>query len=155
MASWEKPEVIRALPDSFVAVYEALWVKSLDSGDGTAGHPLSGRGADLEMPGGKATGQWRVSSGEATTLGRRNGPELKTVGKTARTMRDERAFRLKTKIDKRLRQMAREISAFLEGTDLRAATQRVCAGRCKKFGEKDWSYCPSCGSPMREVENGD
>lgn len=149
---WEKPEVIRALPDSFLTVYEALWVKSMDAGDGTSNHPLSGRGSDLEMPGGKATGQWRVSSGEVTTVGKRNGPELKTVGKTARTMRDERAFRLKTKIDKRLRQMAREISAFLENREVRGATQRICAGKCKRIGEKDWSYCPNCSSPMRELD---
>jgi hypothetical protein len=153
--SWERPEVIRALPEHFVANYEALWVKSMDSGDGTSNHPLSGRAAELEIPGGKATGQWRVNSGEATTMGRRNGPELKTVGKTSRTMRDERAFRLKAKVDKRLRQIAREISAFLEDRPTKMATHRICAGKCKRFGDKDWTYCPNCSGPMREVEADD
>lgn len=145
----------RILPESFVAVYEALWVRALDSGDGTSNHPLSGRGAELEMPGGKATGQWRVSSGETTTVGRKNGPELKTVGKTARTMRDEAAFRLRTKIDKRLRQMAREIGAFLDGQEVKIAAYRICTGKCKRFGDKDWTYCPNCSAPMREVEKDD
>lgn len=142
----------RILPETFVNVYEALYCKALDDGMGGS---RAAETAFLGKADGKPVGQWRVSTGEMTSMDKIGGPGTKQVGKTARTMRDERAFRLKVKIDKRLRAMAREINAFLDGVDKRLATQRVCAGRCKHFGDAEWNYCPSCGGPMRELEKSD
>lgn len=142
----------RILPEQFVAVYEALYCKALD--DGMSGSRAA-ETAGLGKADGKPVGQWRVSTGETTSMDKIGGPGTKQVGKTARTMKDERAFRMRVKIDKRLKNMAREINAFLEGTSTKVINQRVCAGRCRKFGDYEWSYCPRCGGPMRELENTD
>ena len=156
-------EFRRMVPDSFGTAYEQLWAAAYSDGgvDGGAGlggggnHPLNGKAGELGREAGKPTGQWPVRSSEVTSVGGKSsgpGSSLKAVGKTARTMRDERAFKLKVKVDKRLRKIAREVLASLEGRNVLAATQRVCAGRCKKYGEVDWTYCAHCGGPMREIE---
>lgn len=147
----------RILPELFADAYERLWDRAFrDGGVDGNNHPLNGSAGVVGVEPGNAVGQWRVSSGEAelTIAKKASGDKAQTkqVGKTARTLRDERAFRLKTKMDKRLRAMAREICAALEGRNTIAATHRVCTGRCKKFGEVEWDYCARCGGPMREME---
>jgi hypothetical protein len=94
-----------------------------------------------------------MSSGKATPVGQISGPKNKQVGKTSRTLRDERAWKLKQKIDRDLRRLAAKIRAFEEGRNIDFAGQRVCAGRCKRFGDAEWTYCCHCGGPMREIES--
>jgi hypothetical protein len=141
----------RILPEQFTSAYEALWAMCYNSGGGMDGQ---NGGGDIGRADGRAVGQWRVKSGEVTSVGTVAPQSVKQVGKTARTMRDERAFKFKTKIDKRLRLMAREILASLDANGLLASVPRVrvCSGRCKKIGEAEWLYCPFCRGPMAEMD---
>lgn len=144
----------RILPELFTSTYEALYLKSLDDGMAGMGSRNDEKAA-LGIAEGKPTGVARVSSSEVTSVGKLGPGSSKLVGKTSRTMKDERAFRLKVKVDKKLRAIAREVQAFLEHRDMRLAAARVCAGKCKKFGDAEWTYCARCGGPMREVESSD
>ena len=144
----------RILPEPFQVAYEMLWTRAYSDGGvgaGTAGHPLDGRKGRVGVANGKVE-RWRVNSGKKDAVAGSVGPKQKTVGKTSRTLRDERAFRFKQKIDKDLRRLAAKIRAFEEGSRLENAGQRVCAGRCGRFGELEWTYCANCGSPMRDLE---
>ena len=152
----------RILPDQFCDAYEALWTKAFTEGgvdgggpEGRGNHPLNGNTAALGRADGKPVGQWRVSSGETTTIDKTGGPGRKQVGKTSRFLKDEAAFRMKTRVDKRLRAISREISAFLDGRKLKVVAFRICTGRCRKFGDAEWNFCANCGGPMREVEEND
>ena len=136
------------MPRQFVDAYEALVVESFNSGGGMDGMGASG----VEKADGRAIGQWRVGSGEVTSIGAASPISVKQVGKTARTMRNEAAFRLKVKIDKRLRGLAREVLASINESDKTRNSLRVCSGRCKKIGDPDWCYCPRCGGPMVELD---
>lgn len=147
----------RILPEMFCTAYEAVCVQALDDGSGGGNHPLSGRAAELGRAEGKPTGQWPVKSDEKVSIGQKSGPgsSLKTVGKTSKFLRDERAFRLKQRMDKRLRAMAREMMAFMDGKEIRAAVSRVCTGKCKKLGDAEWMFCARCGGPMRDLDEGE
>jgi hypothetical protein len=57
----------------------------------------------------------------------------------------------RSKLDRRIRRMAREIQAFLDGKDVKVES-RKCAGKCRKIGEAEWVYCPRCGGPMEQVD---
>lgn len=146
----------RLLPEAFVTMYEALVMVALDDGLGGGAHPMSGRAAEVGRADGKAVNQWRTNSGAVTSMDRTTGPKSKQVGKTARTMKDERAWRLKVKIDKRLRGLAREIQGYLDDScRVEELMYRVCTGRCRKFGDAEWSFCARCGGPMRELDKND
>jgi hypothetical protein len=146
----------RILPEPFQLAYEQLWARSLgDSGPGAGvgNHPLSGQSGILGRASGKVENAgWRTSSGEADMVGQIAGPKNKQVGKTSRTLKDERAFRFKQKVDKDLRRIAAKINAFQDGRNSELAGQRVCEGRCKKYGEIEWSFCARCGGPMRDLD---
>jgi hypothetical protein len=118
-------------------------------------HPLDGKRGEVGVSDGKVENAgWRTSSGKADrVVGQSSGPKQKTVGKTARTLRDEKAWDFKKRIDKDLRRLAAKIRAFEEGSRLESSGHRVCTGRCKKYGDMDWTYCARCGGPMREIEN--
>lgn len=154
----------RMLPESFSTAYDVLWTTAYSDGgiDGGAGmggggnHPLNGSGAVVGVATGKLEGKdVRVNSGQRDFVAtrKRGGPDqTKKVGKTSRTLKDERAYKLKIRIDKQLRKMARAILAELDGKNVAAAVGRVCTGRCKKFGDGEWDFCARCGGPMREME---
>jgi hypothetical protein len=154
----------RILPELFAEAYERLWDRTykdggIDGGGGDGGggnHPLNGNAGVVGMAEGKVKNAgWRVSSGEETLIGLKTGAQvsdMKRVGKTAATLKNERLFKYKVKVDKRLRRLAREISAMVDGRNVVAAANRVCTGRCKKYGDAEWDYCARCGGPMRQVE---
>lgn len=146
----------RILPEPFQLAYEQLWARCFADGGPGAGvgsHPLDGsRGEVGVAPGKVENAGWRLGSGKATPVGQISGPKTKMVGKTSRTLKDENAWRLKKKIDRQLRRIAAQIRAFEDGRLVETAGQRVCAGRCKRFGDAEWSYCCHCGGPMRELE---
>lgn len=154
----------RILPPSFCEVYEALYVVALSDGGVDGGnHPLNGSAAEVDVatgkvPGNRLAGGWRTNSGQADIVGLRKagtGKAAKMVGKTAKTMRDERMWEYRVKIDKRLRRLAREMRDVLEGVDIGHAARRICAGRCHRLGDFDWKFCSNCGGPMRELDESD
>ena len=148
----------RILPDLFTTMYEVLYARGLHDGTMGESHPLSGLGAELEIADGKPANQYRTSTSQVTSIGKKTGPKksaTKRVGKTARTMREERMWKYRQKVDKRLRKIAREIADVLDGKPERLAAARRCTGKCQRFGDDDWVFCARCGGPMREVDNSD
>lgn len=142
----------RILPESFCDAYEALHVKAFRDGSGDDNHPLNGNAGALEKASGAPVGQWRESSGTVTSIGAMGAAKMKQVGKTSKFMRDERAWKAKIKMDKRLRRMAKEMIAIVDGTSPKAASHRICSGKCKRLGDYEWKFCANCGGPMREME---
>jgi hypothetical protein len=148
----------RILPELFSTMYEVLYARGLHDGTMGEGHPLSGVGAEVEIADGKPVHQARTSTSQITSIGKKTGPKkasTKRVGKTARTMREERMWKYRQKVDKRLRKIAREIADVLEGQPERLAAVRRCTGKCQRFGDDEWKYCAHCGGPMREVDSSD
>lgn len=154
----------RILPEAFCTYYEALYVKSVidggvdGGGDGRAGsHPLNGTRAEVGIADGKVPrGGVRHSSGHVDTVAAgSSGPKMKQVGKTSKFLRDEAAWNARIKIDKRLRQMAREIRDILDGKSEKVAGRRICTGRCKRLTENSWNFCANCGGATREMDSSD
>lgn len=153
----------RLLPDQFVTAYEALHVLALNDGTGSENHPLSGRADEVGVATGKDHGGKGPRRGSMDTyLKNKTGPaRSKKVGKTSRFLGNERAWHGKRRIDKRLRKMAKEILLMVDdlqnggtGRVKEADLFRVCSGRCKKFCEDSWKFCPNCGGPTREMDKG-
>jgi hypothetical protein len=152
------------LPEAFSAAYEALFVGTFRDGDvdgggseGHSAHPMSGRGMEVGRSDGSGAIRMRTSSGQVDTVGTkvksgsgRSGGG-KDTRKTSNQLRNERLLREKTKVDKRLRRMAREIESMLRG-EVHIEAVRRCAGRCGRLGQADWKYCPNCSGPMAEVD---
>lgn len=156
------------LPEAFASAYEALYVSAFRDGDvdgggdgGRSSHPMSGRGDEIGRATGKV-GEGRVrrvrdSTNQVDVVGTkvksgsgRSGGG-KDSAKTSAFLRNERMLHEKEKVDKRLRRMAREIVAMLDGSGVKNE-QRRCTGRCRRLGQTDWMYCPHCGGPMAEVD---
>ncbi len=151
------------LPEQFAAAYEALWVGTFRDGDvdgggdgGRSAHPMSGGSAVLGRADGSGAIRSRAHSGQIESVGTKVVSGSGRAGggkhsrKTSNALRDERLFREKDKIDKRLRRLAREIVAILEGTESTEHARR-CGGRCGRLGQGDWLYCPNCSGPMSEL----
>lgn len=134
-------EVLYFLPKGFLDSYAELFSKAVKS-DG--GSNAQGERAAQDGELGKAQVK---GPGGAKTNGRRY--------KKTFVVLDERALELKTRIDKRLRLLAKLIRAEL---DLSAAEHKrlaearkaeQCSG-CRGFLQDGWRYCPLCGKDKRQ-----
>lgn len=74
-------------------------------------------------------------------------------------VRDRAALGRKSKVDRKLRNLAREIKGLMAGKE--KGDTRVCSnerrgmngGRgCGKFCEDSWLFCPWCGSRTQEMD---
>lgn len=138
--------LVRYLPESFMTTY--LQLIDCAVGERNLG---SGRGAGTEGSG----REYGTRSGVQTKseqAGYRGG--AKRSGKSSDGVSlpyQVKGQDLKTKVDKRLRQIAREMRNVLsDGSDV-SVTRRRCSGRCKRLGDVEWLYCPNCGGPMSDV----
>lgn len=111
----------RFLPDKFIFAYERL----IDKGFGSKNIGSAGGFNEVLTGGGNASKGTIISS--------------------------ESSIRLRRRVDSRLRQMAREIVAYLDG-DAKKIEARRCGGKCKRIGDAEWIYCPNCGGPMAQVD---
>lgn len=153
-------QVLYYLPPAFVAAYERVWRASLRGDDSGVGE----RGKQNEATGvlGKAKG---------------SGRQLKGAGGKRRykrhwTVRNEDALALKEKIDKRLRDIAREMELELgiiddtiresnelgsrlrekaearriaEGGSHKVTNRKVRCEVCGRYCSDGWVYCAWCG----------
>jgi hypothetical protein len=113
----------------------------------------SGRGYDdtiVPGSGKKTTGRIKTSSAEASIGGKKN-----RQGKSPEFIRSEAALGYRSKVDRKLRKIAREINYYLATPldNTAESVQRRCAGSCKRMGDGEWLYCPWCAGPMEEVAN--
>lgn len=126
-------ELMWMIPRAFLDAYEELFTRAFGSRDDG--------GANLR-------GQAAASSGvlqKGKTAAKTNGKRYKKHWVIA----DENAMRLREKVDKRLRALAREIHEGLVeedgGSRGNNARQRVCK-RCGRMAAIDWVFCPQDGS---------
>ncbi|UJQ86233.1 hypothetical protein GIKK_69 [Gordonia phage GiKK] len=103
------------MPRTFVLMYYALVEKAVAQYTSPLGHPGEG---------GQQTGRRYVQHDGG--------------------LRDEEALTIKRKIDRRLRQIVRDVEA---GT---AQPLPACPS-CGKYGDHGWLHCAWCGASMRTV----
>lgn len=135
---------LRMMPNVWVEAYGALCSASFTDG-------LEGRGANQNPYVSPKVTRVRTRTGETETRG------LATRGKApfpkgGVEARSERLMATKSRIDRRLRTLAREIRDELDGRK-QAGAVRKCT-RCKRFGEETWSWCPYDGAPMESADQG-
>lgn len=120
-------EVLYFLPKTFVEMYGTLFTRAVKSDGGESA---------------RAEGQ--LQAGELAKATGRGAKTNQKRYKRTFVVLDERALELKTKLDKRLRQMAREIELELSGLPIEKKA-RQC-GSCGTFLQGVWKYCPMDGS---------
>lgn len=110
----------------------------------------SGRGYDENDLGLGARSPERLSS---AALDYRGSAVQPRQGTSRPLLRSEVAVQYRSKLDRKLRRIGREIESFLTEKEFgrKVSVVRQCSGKCKKFGDADWNYCPNCGGPMQET----
>jgi hypothetical protein len=143
--------VVSFMPAGLVDLYERLVMEEFGSqqlGSSRPGDRYAIVGA------GRASGGLRtVKSGQPDIRAGARPPKIKHG---VVPIRSERALHYRSKIDRKLRKVVAELRAFVAALDdphaaLKPIVRR-CAGRCHKFGDIDWTYCPRCGGPMAEAD---
>lgn len=133
----------RLTPSTFLEAYELLYVETYGSGaivqDDTHIHGT-----------GKAQ-RGRIKSDAVETRG--GAVQKKKLSASQKNViKSQRAFNEKTKIDKRLRKIGKEIFDYLNKEQAKQATFYMRCSKCKKHAEDEWLWCPRCGSQTEKVE---
>lgn len=140
-------EVLMYLPDGFVGAYENLWIAAYGSG------AIGVRTADGRVSAVKDAPP-RTSSGTVDRFGGVGAGHKNPAARTTSILRNERALSTKTWVDRKLRALARELVLRMNDESDSNAPRR-CAGRCKRWADVEWSYCPNCGAPTETVDGGE
>lgn len=134
-------EVLYFLPRGFIQAYGDLFTRAVKSDGGEDSRAR-------QQTDGAVVGKVAVrKTGAGPTVGGGGKRYKKTF-----TVMDEHALEVKNRLDKRLRQMAREImEELMAGPGGRKATARAqgCTG-CGMFLHTAWKYCPTCGEGRTE-----
>lgn len=138
------------LPAGFLNAYEQVLMAAYG-----ARNLGSGRPPDDTTLVGVGRGSGGLGSVKSETPDVRNGATPSRKIGSSVPIRSERALHYRAKIDRKIRQVGRDIADFLASLDNPQAvrtSQRRCTGRCGKFGDGDWNYCARCGAPMRQAD---
>lgn len=132
----------RLTPQAFLEAYELLYVETYGSGaivqDDTHIHGT-----------GKAQ-RGRTKSSDVETRG--GAVQKKKLSASQKNViKSQRAFNEKTRIDKRLRKIGKEIYAYLEREASNPADYWVRCSKCKRHAEDDYRFCPRCGAETERV----
>lgn len=126
-------EVLYMMPADFVRLYIEMFTRALGSADGGT----AARGKAAENTGALGKAKRKTAGGQGKKY------------KEHWVVQDEKALDLKTRVDKRLRALGRDIRKGLAGEISEAERARcVC---CSSYMSADWIYCPSCGTNQREA----
>jgi hypothetical protein len=122
------------IPRDFRDAYEQLWYKAF---------------AGKDDGGVNARGQ---ATAEAAVVGKASGKGLQGLGGAKRktykrywVIADEHASDLKSRVDKRLRALAREIEAELAAGERVDVETKSCPS-CGRRARGEWTYCPFDGA---------
>ena len=128
------------LPEDFVFRYELLCMRVF----GRAVLSRGGSGDRVVVHGARRV--TRVSTGQTETRGgaRRNG-----VVHTDGVEVNDAALRMKRRIDRKLRLLARDMKAWMGDDNARAGVRRC--SRCNRYAEDTWTFCPWDGAPTEEM----
>ncbi len=130
--------VLRSLPNAFLDSYLALNVASSSSSGVVSVGKKSAKAVT------------RTSTSQTETRGPAKSAKAGLSHRHVITY--ERALVERRKVDRKLRALAREIKAFLDGphADPVRSGVRRCT-RCKTFTDSNWNYCPDDGAPTEEM----
>lgn len=133
----------RLTPAAFLEAYELLYVEAYGSGaifqDDNAIH-----GAGKAQRG-------RTKSDAVETRG--GAVQKKKLSASQKNViKSQRAFNEKTKIDKRLRKIGKEIFDWLNKEAVKGESFYMRCSKCKKHAEDEWAWCPRCGNKTEKVE---
>lgn len=150
-------ELLYMLPDAFIHEYEILYhrvwgrIKMGEVG-GYGGRPR-GHG---DGPHGDRPNEWMGSRSEDRISGSssqmdndqdgsgRKGQRIKDRPSSSIGfgIKDQRAFRIKKRIDRKLRELSREIR---EGNSGNENKNKISCAACGRFCSPEWQFCPWCG----------
>lgn len=123
------------LPDFIISSYEILYVEAFGSDAQYLGDPNAMSHLPVRTP---------LKSDQNQT--RDVAKQKKKLSSSQRSpLKNERAFRIKQKYDRKLRKVMRDLRLELAGKE--APVQPRCS-RCARMGDGDWMYCPACGYRM-------
>lgn len=131
----------RMLPGALVDAYGTLCVGALSDG-------MEGNGIVRDLRAKPKTTRSRTSTGQTETRGLAKASKS-PVPRGGADVRSIRLMAAKSRVDRKLRSIAREIEKELEGGgkgDVRKCT------RCGKFAEDTWNYCPWDGAPTQSED---
>jgi hypothetical protein len=128
-------EVLYFLPKAFVEKYGELFTKAVKSDGGEDAR------ARQQTDGAEVAKVAVRKTGAGPTIGAGGKRYKKTF-----VVLDEKALDLKSRMDKRLRGMAREIETELAGGEALVNGASIC-GKCGMFMQLTWLFCPKDGMP--------
>lgn len=143
-------EILYLLPEEFVNRYIWLWEKALGpAGGGDAKGQQLARDAEL----GKAQTKTQRKGEIVGTGAGGQGKKFKRIGMS---VRDEKALELKTRIDRRLRSIARDIRDYGLSADGQGGGRRLSAqcSICGRVMDDSWIHCPFDGSKINQKMRG-
>lgn len=135
----------RYVPKGFLLCYEILVCRGLVLGGGGRGYDETVEVGSGRPVGGLGTPRSGVTERRLTAgVGRRG-------SSGAAVIRDEAAVSYRASVDRKLRKIAREMSAWLEeGPRGKKAVYRCTGKKCGKYAEPEWNFCPTCGAAVDE-----
>lgn len=139
------------LNDRFVHVYVQLFDMALRTG-------FDSHAPAVSRAPGQPRGRGATSSSAKQDIGSASRGK-KYSASTRGPIADGAAFIFKTKVDKRVRAITRDIAAFLDGKIQVSGEARRCTRTatphqrgCGLFVDDTALYCPRCGAPTREAD---
>lgn len=130
-----------SLPSDFAAWYAELVSSSLS--DGLERGPAT-------VPRARGSRVTRVSTSQIETRGPANAGGRAGLS-TRSIIKDERMLALKSRIDRKLRALARDIRRGMAPDSAVRSGIRRC-GKCKRYAEADWNWCPWDGGRTEELD---
>lgn len=132
----------RLTPQAFLEAYELLYVETYGSGAIVQD--------DNHIHGTGKAQRGRTKSSDVETRG--GAVQKKKLSASQKNViKSQRAFNEKTKIDKRLRKMGKEIFEYLNKEAQTQPKFYLRCSKCKKHCEDTWQFCPRCSSPTERV----
>lgn len=132
----------RLTPAAFLEAYELLYVETFGSGAIVQD--------DNHIHGTGKAQRGRTKSSDVETRG--GAVQKKKLSASQKNViKSQRAFNEKTKIDKRLRKMGKEILEYLNKEATKKVDFYMRCSKCKKHAEDEWQFCPRCGATTERI----
>lgn len=138
-------EFLYLMPQDFIDAYTSLFWQALHEekpvGQGVEGEgSVAGEGKDA-MPKLKTQAKQKgIALGSENRLQATGGKRYKTYW----TVRDEKALRLKSRVDTKLR----ELAGMMRRSGMEVEIRILPCGQCGKFMRGEWRFCPGCGNNL-------
>lgn len=147
-------EVLYLLPTDFTEKYTELFFEALrEDAKGVEYESRAGEMTDKKL--GAGARKRKGVKGTGGPIGPVAGEGSKRY-RNAWTVRNERALRMKTDIDRDLLRLAGDIEQGLKdrtqggsGGGMTRVAARCVGKGCGRFMRNEWRYCPSCGTVRR------